>query len=192
VSVEGDARAKKGEKAEKRGKEFEKWRESEPGGTTGEQLGLLKGSEWSVCMGAGSDGLDEDIGDGTTAPDASEPEEHPPLRPNQLPEEHASVLLNPLLDEQRADEEPEEEAQARQDEKAENRRKEFEKWREWKLGEATRDWSGWSVRLGVESEGLDEGMGDSAADPNATESEEHPPTRPNLLLDEDLTQRGLT
>jgi hypothetical protein len=108
--VEGGARAKKDEKVENRRKEFEKWREWEPGGTTGEQLGLLKGPGWSVCVGAGSEGLDEDMGDGATDPDDSESEEHPPLRPNLLPEEHPSVLLNPLLDEQRVDEEPEEEA----------------------------------------------------------------------------------
>jgi hypothetical protein len=64
--------------------------------------------------------------------------------------------------------------------------------REWELEEATRDWSGWSVHLGVGSEGLDEDMGDGAVDPNATVSEEHPPTRPNLFPDEDLAQRGPT
>jgi hypothetical protein len=80
VSVEGGALAKTGENAEKRGKEF-KWRELEPGGTTGEQLGLLKGSGWSVCMGAGSEGLDEDMGDAAADPNATESEEQPPTRP---------------------------------------------------------------------------------------------------------------
>jgi hypothetical protein len=76
-------------------------------------------------------------------------------------------------------------ARTRKDKKAENRRKRFAKWREWELGEATRDWSGWSVRLGAGSEGLDEDMGDGATDPDATESEEHPPTpRPDPLPNE--------
>jgi hypothetical protein len=54
---------------------------------------------------------------------------------------------------------------------AEGSRKELEKWRVWKPGETTRD---------------------GATDLDAMESEEHPPTRPNLFPDEDLAQRGPT
>jgi hypothetical protein len=52
---------------------------------------------------------------------------------------------------------------------AEGSRKEFEKWRVWKPGETTRD---------------------GTTDLDAMESEEHSPTRPKLLLDEDLARRG--
>jgi hypothetical protein len=41
----------------------------------------------------------------------------------------------------------EEEVRTRKGKRAEDRREKFEKWREWELGETTRDWSGWSVRL---------------------------------------------
>jgi hypothetical protein len=82
-------------------KRFEKWREWEPGGTTGEQLGLLKGPGWSVCLGAGSEELDVEMRDGTTHLDATDPdarefEEHLPARPDPWPGGDDNPLLSEI------------------------------------------------------------------------------------------------
>jgi hypothetical protein len=72
-------------------------------------------------------------------------------------------------------------ARARKDEKAENTRRRFEMWREWELGETAREWP---VCLGAGSEELNVEMRDGATDPDttdpdATESEEYLPIRPD-------------
>ena len=75
-------------------------------------------------------------------------------------------------------------------EKAENRREEYERWREWELGETTRDWS---VRLGTMGEEQAEATADVGVDLDATESEGYTP-RPDPspdepLIDEELADR---
>jgi hypothetical protein len=215
------ARTTKDEKAENRRKEFEKWREWEPGGTTGEQLGRLKGPGRSVCVGAGSKGLDEDMGDGAADPNATESEEHPPTRPNLFPDEdlaqrgptggqpfagdqpfvsrhgtHAISGEHLVRCRSAGDQffaSPLGTRTASKDEKTEDRRRRFEKWREWEPGGTTGEQlgllkgSGWSVCMGAGSEGLDVEMRDSATDPDATESEEYLPVRPDPWPGDDDT-----
>ena len=79
---------------------------------------------------------------------------------------------------------------AGKDGKVENRRRSFEKWREWELGETIRDWS---VRLGTIGEGLAEATADVGVDLDTTESEGYTP-RPvpspdEPLVDEELADR---